>query len=46
MKKFMYYTTRENNNLIAVNPFVKPKDYEAERKNGWLFSEKELKEYL
>ena len=22
MKKFMYYTTRENNNLIAVNPFV------------------------
>lgn len=30
MKKFMYYTTRENNNLIAANPFVKPKDYEAE----------------
>ena len=22
MKKFMYYTTRENNNLIAVNPFI------------------------
>lgn len=46
MKKFMYYTTRENNSLIAVNPFVKPKDYEAERKDGRLFSEKELKEYL
>ena len=25
---------------------MKPKDYEAERKDGWLFSEKELKEYL
>ena len=22
MKKFMYYTTRENNNLITVNPFL------------------------
>mgnify|MGYP003420776207 FL=1 len=46
MKKFMYYTTRENNSLIAVNPFVEPKDYETERKDGWLFSEEELKEYL
>ena len=45
MKKFMYYTTRENNSLIAVNPFVEPKDYETERKDGWLFSEEELKEY-
>lgn len=40
MKKFMYYTTRENNNLIAVNPFVKPKDYEAERKTAGCFQKK------
>ncbi|MGN0728436.1 hypothetical protein [Treponema sp.] len=46
MKKFMYLTTGENNSLISVNPFVEPKDYDNERKDGWLFSEKELKDYL
>lgn len=42
----MYLTTGENNSLITVNPFVEPKDYDNERKDGWLFSEEELKDYL
>ena len=37
MKKFMYLTTGENNSLITVNPFVEPKDYNNERKEGWFF---------
>lgn len=46
MGKFMYLTTKENNNLITVNPFVESKDYKSERQDGWLFSDDELKEYL
>ena len=46
MKKFMYLTTGENNNLITVNPFVESNDYNNERKEGWLFSDDELRLYL